>query len=115
MRNFWIICTVVLGFVACWGLASIITVSAGCSVTNLVPLEDASQCPGYVRASFGRKNTSLMVELTSLQVARWKAVVALDVATELLFVLLPIYLIWGIQMSNNLKFRVVLAFSFRIP
>ncbi|KAJ9633682.1 hypothetical protein H2201_008953 [Coniosporium apollinis] len=55
----------------------------------------ASQCPGYS--------------------ARWKAVVALDVATELLFVLLPIYLVWGLQMAHSLKFRVVLGFAFRIP
>ncbi|KAJ9669586.1 hypothetical protein H2201_000453 [Coniosporium apollinis] len=77
MKNFWMICTILLGFIGVWALASIIT------------------CPGYA--------------------ARWKAVVALDVATELLFVILPIYLVWGLQMSRNLKLRVVLAFAFRIP
>ncbi|OCL10542.1 hypothetical protein AOQ84DRAFT_374814 [Glonium stellatum] len=95
MKNFWFICNLFLGIVAVWGLAAIITVTAGCSSSHYVPPTGPGMCPGYL--------------------TRWKFVVAFDVATEVIFVVLPIYLLWNLQMAFKLKLRVFLAFAFRIP
>lgn len=44
----------------------------------------------------------------------WVAVAAFDAATEVLLVVLPILVVWPLQLSFDLKIQVVVAFSFRL-
>ncbi|OCK78851.1 hypothetical protein K432DRAFT_383549 [Lepidopterella palustris CBS 459.81] len=95
MKRFWRICNILLGCIAVWGLASILVVTVGCSTTHYLPPTQGATCSGYL--------------------TRWEIVIALDVATELIFVFLPIYLVWDLQMAFDLKARVFIAFLFRLP
>jgi hypothetical protein len=113
MKNFWFICNFFLGVNAVWGLASMIAVTAGCSSSHYLPPTEAAICPGYV--STFSSQLFYIPALITLQLIRWKFVVAFDVATEVIFIILPIYLLWNLQMSFNLKLRVFIAFAFRIP
>ncbi|KAI7505084.1 hypothetical protein KC367_g803 [Hortaea werneckii] len=49
------------------------------------------------------------------QNARWQAITALDLATELLLMALPCQLVWGLQMPFRKKAMILIAFYLRIP
>ncbi|OCK81367.1 hypothetical protein K432DRAFT_450183 [Lepidopterella palustris CBS 459.81] len=95
MKSFWVICTVMLGAIVVWGIASIIGICAGCLPTEYGALSTNMKCAGWT--------------------LRYKLVVIFDIITETILVLIPIYLVWGIQMSMKLKLRVIIAFAFRLP
>ncbi|KAF2817342.1 uncharacterized protein BDZ99DRAFT_431394 [Mytilinidion resinicola] len=95
MKHFWLICSIFLGLVIAWGVASGLLVSIGCSPSSHSLGNVEPRCAGYL--------------------TRYKIISTLDVLTELLLVLVPVYLVSHIQMRTRLKFRVVLAFAFRLP
>lgn len=45
---------------------------------------------------------------------RWIIITALDIATEVILLFLPAYLVWQLQMKTAYKMRVIAAFCFRI-
>lgn len=45
----------------------------------------------------------------------WLGIGAANVALELVFLILPLYLIWGLKLPKSAKFYIMLAFSFRFP
>ncbi|OCL14761.1 hypothetical protein AOQ84DRAFT_358631 [Glonium stellatum] len=94
-RVMWWVCNILVGAVIAWGIASMIAISVGCSPSTHVPSAAQTTCIGWI--------------------LRYKLVVAFDVITEVLLVVLPIYLVWSVQMGVKFKLRVVLAFSFRLP
>ncbi|KAK5131889.1 hypothetical protein LTR08_000477 [Meristemomyces frigidus] len=49
------------------------------------------------------------------QSARWQAITALDVITELLLLALPVHLVWGLQMPRKKKAMIIIAFYLRLP
>ncbi|KAJ8107513.1 hypothetical protein OPT61_g8811 [Boeremia exigua] len=51
----------------------------------------------------------------SRQQLRWHVITGLDVATELAILILPLHLVWKLQMSRKSKSFVVVAFWLRIP
>ncbi|KAF2264313.1 hypothetical protein CC78DRAFT_463964 [Lojkania enalia] len=47
--------------------------------------------------------------------ARWQAIAAFDIATEIVLFAIPMSFLVGLQMRYKQKFKVVLAFSLRLP
>jgi hypothetical protein len=41
-------------------------------------------------------------------------ITAFDVATEVILVVISVFTAWPVQLALNLKFQVVLAFTFRL-
>lgn len=95
LAQFWLICNILMVFSAAWAVTSIILVTAGCSSSTYIPPTSGNSCAGLA--------------------VRWDVVVALDVFTEFVMIVLPIYFLWSLQMAWNLKARVVIAFAFRLP
>jgi hypothetical protein len=50
-----------------------------------------------------------------LQSSRWKIWTIIDILTELLLLILPVHMIWGMQMPTNKKLIVLGAFYLRLP
>ncbi|KAH6622426.1 hypothetical protein C7974DRAFT_222097 [Boeremia exigua] len=46
---------------------------------------------------------------------RWRVITGLDIATELMILVLPLQLVWKLQMRPKSKFVVIMAFWLRIP
>lgn len=55
------------------------------------------------------------VEACSGQALRWHIITGLDIATELAVLVLPLQLVWKLQMPFKNKFIVIMAFWLRIP
>lgn len=51
----------------------------------------------------------------SEQYTRWQVVVAFDVITEILILVVPIDLIWCLQMPSSRKVGIIVSFYIRIP
>jgi hypothetical protein len=51
----------------------------------------------------------------TVQLARWDTVAILDILLEVALFLIPIYLVYGLQMSMKLKATVIAAFACRLP
>ncbi|MBE7180587.1 MAG: hypothetical protein INR71_05130, partial [Terriglobus roseus] len=49
------------------------------------------------------------------QPTRWTIVMALDVATEVILAILPLHLMWGLQMPIKKKGMIIAAFYVRLP
>lgn len=47
--------------------------------------------------------------------ARWQAIAALDISTELLLFIFCIALIWGLQMHISHKMVIMISFAARLP
>ncbi|KUI57214.1 hypothetical protein VP1G_04564 [Cytospora mali] len=88
-----------VGFVffgAVWGIISVVGVVSSCDPEAMLSLYDnTSECPG--------------------QFTRWVTITAFDVGSEILGCLLPVALVWSLNMTTKSKFHVFLAFSFRLP
>ncbi|QDS70900.1 hypothetical protein FKW77_006294 [Venturia effusa] len=84
----------VLVAAAIWGVSSIIGISIVCQPSGLLEHRYAS-CGG--------------------QTLRWQLIGAFDSLTEVMIVILTLGLIWRLQMRLELKIKVVLAFTFRLP
>ncbi|EME50003.1 hypothetical protein DOTSEDRAFT_50149 [Dothistroma septosporum NZE10] len=84
--------------VALLGVLSIVVVLAGCAAGS-----------GYYWA-FSQNATTC-----PSQGARWQAVVALDLLTELLLLILPVHLVWNLHMPTKKKAMILVAFWVRLP
>jgi hypothetical protein len=47
--------------------------------------------------------------------AQWKAIAALDIATEVGLFGMAVHLVWGLQTAVPVKLRVIFAFGLRLP
>ena len=47
--------------------------------------------------------------------AQWKAIIALDIATEVGLFVMAVHLVWGLQAAVPTKLRVIFAFGLRLP
>ncbi|KAF2843581.1 hypothetical protein M501DRAFT_1006112 [Patellaria atrata CBS 101060] len=94
-RRSWWLCNITLALTIAWGIGAVVGTSTACTPSSLLKESAADQC--------------------AEPLTRWRIITAVDVVTELLLVLLPIILVWPIQMKKYIKFQVVLAFAFRIP
>ncbi|KXT14632.1 hypothetical protein AC579_3690 [Pseudocercospora musae] len=88
------------GFVGLIGLASTIIATASCHV---------SSASGYYWAF------SDNVDTCPSQNARWQAITGLDIFSEILLLLLPLHLVWNLQMRLSKKAMIIVAFWIRIP
>ncbi|KAF2639092.1 hypothetical protein P280DRAFT_550562 [Massarina eburnea CBS 473.64] len=78
-----------------WGVAGMVLMATSCSADVILTSKTATLC--------------------SKQILRWRIVVVLDVVSEGLMCLLPVILIYPLQMPFRRKAQVVAAFSFRLP
>jgi hypothetical protein len=46
---------------------------------------------------------------------QWRAIVALDIATEVGLFSMVVYMVWGLQTAVSNKTRVIFAFGLRLP
>jgi hypothetical protein len=49
------------------------------------------------------------------QELRWRTITGCDIATEIAILILPLQLVWKLQMSPKNKFIVIVAFWLRMP
>ena len=47
--------------------------------------------------------------------AQWKAIVGLDIASEVGLFVMAVHLVWGLQAAVSTKLRVIFAFGLRLP
>ncbi|KAF2844128.1 hypothetical protein T440DRAFT_484418 [Plenodomus tracheiphilus IPT5] len=84
-----------MALVAVWGLLSVLAVSVGCSPDTVIPKTGDDHCSSLVP---------------------WlKAVVVVDVVTEMVIILLPMIGFYGTLMPVRRRATVMLAFSTRLP
>jgi hypothetical protein len=86
------------GLVVVQGLVSIALLTADCSF----------------RREFAWSMNSASNECPGNEI-RWKVITALDIVTEVALLVLPVELVWGLQMSVQNKLIVISAFWLRIP
>jgi hypothetical protein len=86
------------GLIVVQGLVSIALLTADCSFHREFTWSmdsGSNECPGNE--------------------IRWKVITALDIITEVALLVLPVELVWGLQMSVRMKLIVISAFWLRIP
>lgn len=93
LRQLYLTCYALLAVFALWAVGSMIALGVDC---------DSS---GYV--------TENMAVMCGNQGTRWAFISALDCLTEALLVLMPLVVVWPLQLSVGLKTQVVTAFMFR--
>ena len=98
------------------GFISILIVTAGClspSGYYWAFFANRSQCDTQV--SKFRFPISRCVTDSPLQATRWQVLTALDIITEIGLLVMPIHLVWGLQMPKTKKFVLIIAFYLRLP
>lgn len=102
--------------VAATGIVSILIVSIGCPSEdfywNFHDNQHTLLCPSQVRKC---RCPCIVYVADCSQSLRWQACTGLDIVTELLLLVLPVQLIWGLQMPLFKKAMIVTAFSLRVP
>lgn len=96
-RDVWIY-RICLAVVSALGLASVFVVTTGW------PLDSNNYWA-----------SSSTADACSTQTTRWSVFTAFDIITELLLLVLPLYMAWDLQMPLRRKFAVVGAFYLRLP
>lgn len=96
-RDVWVY-RISLAMVSALGLASVFVVTTGW------PLDIDSYWASYITA-----------EACSTQTMRWSVFTAFDIITEILLLVLPLYMSWDLQMPLRRKVIVVGAFYLRLP
>ncbi|KAH6643425.1 hypothetical protein BKA67DRAFT_632884 [Truncatella angustata] len=91
--NNWAACVAPLVLCVLWCIGSIIALSINCDSDTLLTTDNPRRCPA--------------------QFERWRGITITDIVTEILIFLLPIALMWPLNMTMKRKFQVSLAFSFR--
>ncbi|KAF2121707.1 hypothetical protein BDV96DRAFT_218452 [Lophiotrema nucula] len=89
-RTHGLLCNLSLGLIIICGIGSVFIGTVGCPSSGSF----SQHCDG--------------------QITRWSIVTGLDVATEVIVLVLPPYLVWQLQMKTSYKLRVIAAFCFRI-
>ncbi|THX81008.1 hypothetical protein D6D05_04324 [Aureobasidium pullulans] len=80
------------------GIASAIIVSAGCPSSS-----------GYYW------NIAANIDSCPGEEARWQVMTALDVISEAILLVLPVHLVWSLQMPQKRKLMIVITFWTRLP
>ncbi|KIY03305.1 uncharacterized protein Z520_01772 [Fonsecaea multimorphosa CBS 102226] len=93
MRKRSLVCDILLGICAVWGLASILIIAIDCPLLSLMGYQ------GQFCANF---------------VPRWEAIGILDALTEVAMVAMVLALLWGLKMKPGRKTQIVAAFAFRL-
>lgn len=93
LRQLYLACYALLAVFTLWAVASTIALGVDCEGSGYLAENMAAVC--------GRQDT------------RWAIISALDALTELLLILMPLVIIWPLQLSFSLKTQVVTAFMFR--
>lgn len=104
------------GFVGLIGLASIIIATASCHVSSASGYywafsDNVDTCPSQVHQIHCQSRTIANLA----QNARWQAITGLDIFSEILLLLLPLHLVWNLQMRLSKKAMIIVAFWIRIP
>lgn len=86
------------GLIAAQCLVSVVLLIANCNARHELLWDTTSTAPGCPQ-----KET------------RWQVLTALDLATEVSLLVLPVQLVWSLQMSSRNKLIVISAFWLRIP
>ena len=109
-----------LGFIAALGIASVLVVTIGWPLKsgyywafslNQEPTDSQVRKP----TSPARPDPPLYTDPTYFQITRWYTFTALDLLTELLLLILPVHIVWGLQMPLKKKAMIIAAFYLRIP
>lgn len=88
------VCYAVLTLSVVWGIGSFLAEAILCTVANPWILV-GNKCPNIVLS--------------------WEAVTALNVITELIIAVMPLWLVWNLQTDRSRKVAVVMVFSLRTP
>ncbi|WPG98161.1 Hypothetical protein R9X50_00094700 [Acrodontium crateriforme] len=86
------------GIVGVAGIISVLIAVVGC------PTES-----GYYWAFHANRNSC------PSQSIRWQAITGFDIMTEIIVLVLPVHLVWGLQMPTSNKARLIAAFYLRLP
>lgn len=110
--------TAVLAIVVALGLGSMLALMVDCRVVSSIYYWDfpghESFCPSPVRTSRHHGLIGIVAD-GSEQYTRWQVVVAFDVITEILILVVPVDLIWCLQMPSSRKVGIIVSFYIRIP
>ncbi|KAL8834897.1 MAG: hypothetical protein Q9170_003539 [Blastenia crenularia] len=105
-----------LVIVAIFGFGSLLTLIIDCRVVSKIFYWDfpshLSYCPNPVSKSFRIPYTQ---QLTQFKYPRWQAIAAFDSISEFLMLVVPIDLIWSLQMPSTRKLGIITAFYIRVP
>ncbi|GAB7356354.1 hypothetical protein MBLNU459_g7143t1 [Dothideomycetes sp. NU459] len=88
-----VLCWSLIGLTSAWGILSMFILLIGCS--PLQSYAGAGHCAG--------------------EIARWRAVTALDILTELAIVAVPSYLVSSVLIRSGAKIIVISTFASRLP
>jgi hypothetical protein len=78
-------------------------------VSILVVTVDCSSVSGYYWAFYDNKASC------PSQSVRWQVITGLDIITEILLLVLPVQLVWNLQMPRTTKAVLLVAFYIRAP
>jgi hypothetical protein len=95
-----------------WALGSIIGLGVNCNAGTILTELNTIQCPNQVNAAHDAIGLSYA---DRLQYLRWQVITAIDIITDTLVFILPVVMVWDLNMPTKLKYQVALAFSFRLP
>lgn len=116
-RKHQIVHYITFGVLGLLGVGSIIAVTVDCGNPSRFFYWDlintAPYCPSQVCiATSCSKGTA---RLTKPQPTRWQIVMALDVFSEVILAILPLHLMWSLQMPLKKKLMIIAAFYMRLP
>ena len=75
--------------------------------------QNASSCRSQVKSLL--KSLAPWLLLTLRQSIRWNVFFAIDILTELVLLVLPVFQVWNLQMPLKRKLTIIAAFYLRIP
>jgi hypothetical protein len=105
--------------VAGFGIISILVVTVGCSWPSgyyWAFFINSTACDSQVSEKSNRRLRSPFRQLKfPFQATRWQILTALDVTTELGLLIIPVMLVWKLQMPWTKKAVLLIAFYLRLP
>lgn len=109
-------CIVLTIISAIWCVASVIALSAGCEAATILSSEGSQQCPGMV--SIPRLSTKSLCfpsdQNPDSQYNRMLGVTILDIISDVLICVVPIWVTAPLKLTKGVRFTVALGFSFRL-
>lgn len=104
-----IIVVILGGFVVAWTIAALLGTSFECVLPH--PWETfTSKCISFVRLQFSNPAVHTNLE----QMPFWFTLGTVDMLTDLFMVILPIQMVWGLQMELDKKALVMGIFAIRL-
>ncbi|KAF1812931.1 hypothetical protein P152DRAFT_507237 [Eremomyces bilateralis CBS 781.70] len=95
MKKLSMVAAITITLAIAWGAGSIVALSVACDPKSLLTDLTDAKCPS--------------------QLLRWRLVIGVDIAIEIILLVLPTWLILPLQMSWERRFQVIFAFWLRIP